>query len=182
MEPIVDKLLNTLVQHFRTKIASAEGSGNLPVVNLDIVVNYFTMDVITRIAFGRELGCLESDSDVHRALGTMSAALKRYTIPLSIPWLRDITTGRLFIKFFGPKPTDKTGLGVMMGYLLPPPPSPFLLAIKLKLRSKMDLTMNLTRIVGLSRIPLKNGISQVHLIKKIYWLVTEPRLQDKLVV
>lgn len=116
MEPIVDEILHSLIRHIRVKALTADKSTHTHPVPIDFstVVNYFTVDVITRIAFGREFGCLESNSDVHGLLAAMSAAMKAYTIPISIPWLRDLTTGSTFMKYFGPKMTDQSGIGTMM--------------------------------------------------------------------
>ncbi|CAN8102785.1 unnamed protein product [Discula destructiva] len=111
MEPIVDEMINGLIRYLRFHSST---HGNFVPIDLAKAVNFFTMDVITRISFGRELGCLESDSDVHGLLAAMSEAMRVYTIPLSVPWLRDITTNTKFLKWFGPKMTDKTGVGAMM--------------------------------------------------------------------
>lgn len=117
MEPIVDDLINVLTQYLRDKCA--KGPEATTVVNFAFVVNSFTMDVITRIAFGQELGFLQSDTDVHGLLAAVRASLRTVNIPLSIPWVRDITTSRWFLRCFGPRSTDKKGLGVVIGYGAP---------------------------------------------------------------
>lgn len=116
MEPIVDEILRTLVRHIRKHALPNSDKKDQPFLDFTTLANYFTVDVITRIAFGREFGCLESNSDVHGLLAAMDAAMKAYTIPISIPWLRDLTTGDTFMKLFGPKMTDESGVGVMMRY------------------------------------------------------------------
>lgn len=113
MEPIVDDLINVLTQYLRDKCTKGSEANTL---NFALVVNYFTMDVITRIAFGKELGFLRSDTDVHGLLAAVRGALVVVTVPLTIPWLRGIITSRWFVKIFGPKPTDKMGIGLVMGY------------------------------------------------------------------
>ncbi|ROW15878.1 hypothetical protein VPNG_02637 [Cytospora leucostoma] len=110
LEPIVDNFMTVLVQYLRTKCAQDPDLNT--VVELASVINYFTMDVITRVAFGREFGFLERDTDAHGILAANRVALRTNAIPIAVPWLRDITTSRWFLKAFGPKPTDKTGLGV----------------------------------------------------------------------
>lgn len=114
MEPIVDIILNALIRHIRVHALTVDGKRHPVPIDLSKVVNYFTIDVITRIAFGRELGCLRSNSDVHGLLAAMSAAMKAYTIPISIPWLRELTTSETFLEYFGPKMTDKSAIGTMM--------------------------------------------------------------------
>ncbi|KAJ4390875.1 hypothetical protein N0V93_004474 [Gnomoniopsis smithogilvyi] len=114
MEPIVDEILQSLIRHIRVHASTADKTTDSVPIDFSTVVNYFTEDVITRIAFGREFGCLESNSDVHGLLAAMNAAMKAYTIPISIPWLRDLVSGDTFMKYFGPKMTDKSGVGTMM--------------------------------------------------------------------
>ncbi|KUI71671.1 Pisatin demethylase [Cytospora mali] len=113
MEPIVDTFMELAVQYFRDRCAKDPEATT--VVNLAHVVNYLTLDIITRVAFGKELGFLQNDTDMYGLLAADRLALKTYTIPISVPWLRDITTSRWFLKLLGPKPTDKTGLGVAIG-------------------------------------------------------------------
>lgn len=114
MEPIVDEILKILIRHIREHALLDNDQADQPFIDFTVLANYFTVDVITRIAFGREFGCLETNSDVHGLLAAMDAAMKTYTIPISIPWLRDITTGNTFMKYFGPKMTDESGVGTMM--------------------------------------------------------------------
>lgn len=116
MEPIVDEILKSLVQHIQKHALPGSDKEGQAFLDLTTLANYFTVDVITRIAFGREFGCLESNSDVHGLLAAMDAAMKAYTIPISIPWLRDLTTSETFMKLFGPKMTDESGVGTMMRY------------------------------------------------------------------
>lgn len=113
MEPIVDGMIRELSQHVRDEI-SAGPSGRERVLDFSNVVNSFTTDVICRVAFGREFGFLRTHSDVFGLMEGTRLAFKTYTIPMSIPWLRNITTSRYFLKAFGPKSTDKTGPGIMM--------------------------------------------------------------------
>lgn len=112
MEPIVDDIIRALNQHIRDELSI--GPGRAQVVNFADIVNFFTMDVITRVAFGRELGFLRTHSDVHGLMAALRATMKTYTIPMNIPWLRSVTTSNYFLKAFGPKSTDKEGPGVVI--------------------------------------------------------------------
>lgn len=122
MEPIVDEMVTALLRYLRVHSADRETQRPVP-IDLSKAVNFFTMDVITRIAFGRQLGCLARDADVHGLLAALADAMKTYTIPLSVPWLRDITTSDAFLRYFGPRMTDKAGMGALMRYA--PACSPF---------------------------------------------------------
>lgn len=112
MEPIVDNLVEALIQHIRDD--TSLGLGKQSVVDLVTIANSFTMDVITRVAFGKELGFLRTHSDVYGILAAARESMKKYTIPMGIPWLRSIATSRFFLKNFGPKGTDKAGPGLIM--------------------------------------------------------------------
>lgn len=112
MEPIVDDIIKALDQHIRDEVSM--GPGRDRVVNFAHVTNSFTMDVITRVSFGKELGFLRTHSDVFGLMAAARVAMKTYTIPMSVPWLRSITTSTYFLKAFGPKKTDKQGPGLIM--------------------------------------------------------------------
>lgn len=120
MEPIVDGSVEALVKYIREKAQLGEAStnkydGKTPVaVDLATVSVYYTMDIITHVAFGKELGFLSSDSDVLQLLAQTSRAVKILAVPLAIPRLRTIINSRVFLQFFGPKSTDQIGVGALL--------------------------------------------------------------------
>lgn len=120
MEPIVDELVEALIQHIREKARLGQDDddddGRGPVaVDLAPISTYFTMDVITRVAFGKEMGFLRTDSDVSGVLAHLSKAVRSLAAPLATPSLRVIMDTRVFRKFFGPKSTDSGGMGFLLG-------------------------------------------------------------------
>jgi hypothetical protein len=115
MEPIVDDMVNALLQNLRDK--TSQGAGQSTVINFATIVSYFTLDTITRITFGKAMGFLETDTDVGGLFAGSRSALKTFTIPMQTPWLRRITLSKWFLKTLGPKPTDKEGFGVVMGWV-----------------------------------------------------------------
>lgn len=80
------------------------------------LTSFFTMDTITRSAFGKEFGYLKTDSDVYGFLAGVRETWPGLAIALDIPWIRNILFSRLYLRLFGPKPTDGSGLGKLMGY------------------------------------------------------------------
>lgn len=110
MEPLIDGIVEELLQHIRKRIQGARP----PVVDLSRTSNFFTMDVITRLAFSETMGFFQTDSDVHGLIAAVSHAMKAYKTPLAIPWLRDVFTSKLFNTLFGSKTTDTVGVGVAM--------------------------------------------------------------------
>lgn len=113
MEPIVDGFVDALIQYIRNKARPRDGSSASVVVDLAPITVYFTTDIITRVAFGKELGFLRTDSDVYDLLSETKIAVKFMAAPLAIPWLRNILTSRFFMKLFGPKSTDRNGFGAL---------------------------------------------------------------------
>lgn len=108
----MDEFINGLMQYLRGKITT--GPHGPSVVDFALVSMYFTMDVITRLAFGEELGFMRTDSDVHGLLEQIRGALRIAFIPLVVPWFRDIAFSRPLFRFLRPKPTDTKGLGVAL--------------------------------------------------------------------
>lgn len=113
MEPIVDDMVNALLQNLRNK--TSQGAGLSSIIDFATIVSYFTWDTITRITFGKAMGFLETDTDVGGLLAGSRSALKYCTIPMQTPWLRRITLSKWFLKTLGPKATDKDGFGVVIG-------------------------------------------------------------------
>jgi hypothetical protein len=83
--------------------------------DLAILSTYFTLDVISKVAFGQTLGFLERDEDPYGYLENLAQLLpaiivfgvfSELTKLLSIP----------IVKAAMPKSTDKRGLGRVMGF------------------------------------------------------------------
>lgn len=79
------------------------------------LTSFFTMDTITRSAFGKEFGYLKTDSDVYGFLAGVRETWPSLAIALDLPWIRNILFSRLYLRLFGPKTTDTSGLGKLMG-------------------------------------------------------------------
>lgn len=75
---------------------------------------YFTMDVITRLAFGEELGFLASDSDRYNLLANLRRAVKVMWLPIVDSNVRTITTSSIFFNLLG----KRSMLGLLQRYLL----------------------------------------------------------------
>ncbi|KAH8193877.1 hypothetical protein TruAng_011957 [Truncatella angustata] len=84
-------------------------------VDLAEITSFFSMDVITRSAFGQEFGYLKTDSDVYGFLGGVRDNWAALAVALDIPYIRKLLFSSWFLKYFGPKATDLTGLGKLMG-------------------------------------------------------------------
>ncbi|KAI2619225.1 BcABA1, cytochrome P450 monooxygenase [Hypoxylon sp. NC1633] len=115
LEPGIDDQIKSLLDLVRRKYLSSEDSSAYRPVEFAELISYFTVDVITRSAFGEEFGCLETDSDVHGFLAGVKEGWSGLAIALDVPYIRNILFSPLFLRFFGPKPTDTTGMGKLMG-------------------------------------------------------------------
>jgi cytochrome P450 len=79
------------------------------------IAQYFALDVISDIAFGQPFGFLESDSDVYDYIKTQEALLPIFEWFSTLPSLERLTRVGWVSKLIMPKPTDKKGLGRLMG-------------------------------------------------------------------
>ncbi|KAI1345443.1 cytochrome P450 [Xylaria sp. FL0043] len=115
LEFAISEQIVNLINLIRRKYVRHPGvnSKALP-LDLSKVFPLFTLDVISRIALGKEFGCLEADKDVHGFYHIVESVLPFMNVIADVPWIRKIVFSRVGIRLFGPKPTDRAGLGVMM--------------------------------------------------------------------
>lgn len=74
---------------------------------------YFTIDVITDLAFGEAFGDLASDSDVHEYIATMEANMPNIIVTTVVPWLMAVLASPL-CRWMLPSERDPIGLGRTM--------------------------------------------------------------------
>ncbi|KAL7622954.1 hypothetical protein AAE478_006633 [Parahypoxylon ruwenzoriense] len=77
-------------------------------------IQFFTLDAITKIAYGRAFGFLATDSDVHGYIANTEAQVPVITALGDVPWLSALIFNDTVLPIIGPKPTDKKGPGRMM--------------------------------------------------------------------
>ncbi|KAF4460398.1 Pisatin demethylase [Fusarium albosuccineum] len=112
LEPAIDEQIENLVRLIRNKYVSNPGDFR-PLVWSN-VASLFTLDVISRIALGREFGCLSSDSDIHEFRNTLEEHLPLMSLTTDVPWLRRVAFSRTSLKLFGPSVNDSKGIGKLM--------------------------------------------------------------------
>ncbi|KAI8946481.1 cytochrome P450 [Xylaria longipes] len=115
LESAIDEQIANLIGLIRRKYLRKSGA-SARVVPLDLskALSLFTLDVISRIALGKEFGCLEADKDIHGFYKVVRNILPLMNILGDVPWARRIAFSTLGIKLLGPKPTDTSGLGLIM--------------------------------------------------------------------
>jgi hypothetical protein len=113
LEAAVDSQIESFISLIRRKYLSTETT----VIPLDLghKMQYLTMDVITKLAYGEEFGYSKTDSDVHEFLQNTEDSLPFLQICGDIPLFRTLFLNSWFLKLAGPKIGDKKGIGKLMG-------------------------------------------------------------------
>lgn len=75
---------------------------------------FFTLDVISDLAFGKAFGFLDKDEDVFEYIKITEQYIPAMLIMANIPWLARLTHTRMFRSLL-PNEADKLGLGAFIG-------------------------------------------------------------------
>jgi hypothetical protein len=78
---------------------------------------YFSMDAISDLAFGKPLGFLANDTDMYDYLKTSAAGFPFLIVLSLFPWLMHIMSLDAVKKYL-PSAKDSFGMGRIMGYVL----------------------------------------------------------------
>lgn len=108
LESNIDNRICDLITLIRKEAASR---GAVDVANL---AQFFTLDVLTEIAFEKPFGYLTQNQDVHQYIQQVSDFLHMLELCSNFPTIRSIVFSKLMSPF-QPKPTDKSGMGAMLG-------------------------------------------------------------------
>ncbi|KAI8627705.1 cytochrome P450 [Xylariaceae sp. FL1651] len=110
LEGNVDASIAALVRCIRNKVAKGD-------VTMDIgtLLQYFQVDLITEAGLGAAWGDLAEEKDHYGYLEMADASIASLHTFASLPVVRAINTSSWFLSLFGPKTTDKTGLGLFLG-------------------------------------------------------------------
>lgn len=77
---------------------------------------YFTLDVISDLAFGEPFGDVASDSDVHEYIRTSEQNMPNVVLAAVLPWLLALLSSPL-LRGLLPSDKDAIGLGKTIGYV-----------------------------------------------------------------
>lgn len=119
METGVDDQVKTFINLLRTKYAlpttaAATNNDKTPLLDLGDASNYFTMDVITKLGFGKEFGYLRDGTDHYSVLSIIRSLWPFLSTSADVPWIRRVLFWPPFVTLLGPKETDKQGFGALM--------------------------------------------------------------------
>lgn len=114
MEATVDAHVARLVGLLETKYLSTPDAYRP--VDLALKTQFFTLDVISDLAFGRPFGYLDTDGDVFDYIRTTTSLIPALTVLSNVPWLARVLHSRVFRSAL-PKATDKMGFGALIGFV-----------------------------------------------------------------
>ncbi|KAI0896498.1 cytochrome P450 [Annulohypoxylon nitens] len=114
LEVAVDSIVTHFIEVIRAKHLTTKDQ--IRTVDFAMMTRYFTLDVITRLAYGKAFGFLDSDEDLFGYTTQADKLIKAQNLSQEIPLFRYIVFSRLFFGMFGPKPSDAKGVGKIMGY------------------------------------------------------------------
>lgn len=113
MEQDIDYRLLQLFDLIEAKYLSSDR--DFRPMDLSKTMTYFTLDVISSVAFGEAFGFIEADDDPFGYIDNLQEFLPAVILFGAYPELQQIL--RLpFMKFLAPKNTDRRGLGRVMGW------------------------------------------------------------------
>lgn len=112
LEQSVDNRLQDLVDLIERKYISSDKQSKR--LDLARVALFFTLDVISDIAFSRPFGDLTKDEDTYGYIKATAEAMKFMNLLSGAPFLYKIMRSSV-LSYFAPSVKDKTGLGPIIG-------------------------------------------------------------------
>lgn len=112
MEDDVDGNLIKYLDLLKDKYVSRDD--DLKTVDLSRVTTFFTLDVISEIAFGQTFGFLDKDDDPFGYIANLKEFLPAIIVFGVYTEIQNVLKAPI-LKSFLPKTTDKRGLGAVMG-------------------------------------------------------------------
>lgn len=113
LEQCVDERIQDFHNLIHEKYLSEDG--RVKPVDLARLLHYFVIDVITDIAFRKPFGFLKADADLHGYISTQEKLIPLFEWLGALPIIPSLIRQQWFAKLVMPKPTDKAGLGFLLG-------------------------------------------------------------------
>jgi hypothetical protein len=114
LEAKIDKWIAALVRCIRAKIAKGAGT-----IDIGTLIQYFQVDLITEAEMGAPWGDLADEQDHFGYLKTNDTAIPVIQCIGWLPMARRLYTSSWVMGLFGPKTTDKAGVGLFLGWEAP---------------------------------------------------------------
>lgn len=109
---MIDRHLYQFLTLIRQKYITV--GSNLKPMDLARKSGYWTMDVITDIAFGNPWGCLVHDEDIDRWFESMELQLPAVVRASTIPWLVKLFSIPILGRLVMPSESDPIGAGKLL--------------------------------------------------------------------
>ncbi|KAK4184486.1 Pisatin demethylase [Podospora australis] len=113
-EEIIDKFLGTVVRVLRERYATGgveETRGDMKMLDLARMAQYFTLDSIGEIAFGAKFELVEKEKDVFGHIAMLDEIAPFSVLVSGVPYLRAVLGADWVLKLIGPKEDDTQGIG-----------------------------------------------------------------------
>ncbi|KAK5994306.1 Cytochrome P450 monooxygenase ABA1 [Cladobotryum mycophilum] len=111
LEPAIDILLQRLLDLIRSKYTSSDAK--IVPMDLGAKIQYFTLDVISSVGFGKEFGMLRNDADVSDYIKSADNGLTLCNIALALGF-SGLAQTPFIGKFITPSAGDKKGYGKLI--------------------------------------------------------------------
>ncbi|PHH88719.1 hypothetical protein CDD83_7179 [Cordyceps sp. RAO-2017] len=112
-EPGVDAQVAALVRLVERRYLTDAAAFRPP--DLARAAQLFALDVITRLLYGREPGCLAADADLDGLIGALDRLVPYLEILGAVPVLARLVQSPLLLRAVGPRAGDASGIGKLMG-------------------------------------------------------------------
>jgi hypothetical protein len=112
MESSIDSQIAQFVHLIETKYIST--ANNYRPIDFGEKASFFTLDVISELAFGQAFGYLESDADVYDYLKITKTYIPIMMVVGNLPSLADLLQSR-YLRGLLPSESDKLGFGAFIG-------------------------------------------------------------------
>lgn len=112
MEHTIESQVTKLIELIKSKYVST--SDCYRPVDLAQKLQYFTLDVISDLAFGKSLGYLQQDADPYDYVEAMDASMPVLATLGNLPWLANLFHSPLLRRFL-PSERDEGGFGALIG-------------------------------------------------------------------
>lgn len=117
LEAGLDSQLASFIKLTRMKYLSTDQE--YKPIDFGRAVQYFTLDSITRVAYGHEFGYLDGDTDAYDYIKTTEEVVQLLALAADWPLIRRIFMSPWMLKLTGPSLKDKTGMGKLMAFVWP---------------------------------------------------------------
>ncbi|RYP77944.1 hypothetical protein DL771_000803 [Monosporascus sp. 5C6A] len=115
MEPIIDQLVLGWLNSLRKGFAGPDQAS----CDIGQKIQFLTVDIITKLCLGDEIGCVKNDRDMHRILETVETgnqACQYFSVFLELNTLFfQLSKVPALRRILFPKPCDSAGVGRLMG-------------------------------------------------------------------